>query len=710
MRYLTLQLVTLLEVFRYKEWFFGLLFLLFWSCHPQKKQEATTARSPNIIYILTDDLGYGDVGVFFQNQRKIKGDRSEPWVLTPNLDQMASEGAMLTHHYAAAPVCAPSRASFLLGVSQGHANVRNGQFDKALADNHTVANVLQKAGYKTVAIGKWGLQGSSRWSENGDSWPAHPLNRGFDYYYGYVRHIDGHEHYPKEAVYRGPSKVYDNRKEVSQDLDKCYSGDLWTARAKKWIVEQATGQNAAQPFFMYLALDTPHAVTELPTQAYPKGGGLSGGLQWIGEPGKMINTASGEVDSWIHPDYENATYDDDENPESAEVEWPNVYKRYATSTRRIDDQVGDILKLLADLDIDENTMVVFSSDNGPSLESYLAEDFEANFFNSFGPFDGVKRDVLEGGERVPLIARWPGQIPAGHIVASPNIAYDWLPTFAELAGMPAPVNSDGVSLVPSLTRKGEQQESLIYVEYRHGGKTPNYEEFSPGNRGKRRKEMQFLRLGNMVGVRYDIQNADDDFELYDVLKDAKQSNNLADHVDMVNIQKKMKQRVLQVRMPNNTAPRPYDDAPIPANEVGKLKKGLKLKIYDHETPWLSKAQSLKITEERVITSLEIGNFDKECLAVLEGYLLIEEEGSYTFYLSVPTKAFIRIHDANLLDEDYGYQKGTVVEQSVNLAVGHHPIKIYYQCAPKGEHAINLQWTGPSFPKSAIPASSFFLGE
>jgi len=193
---------------------------------------------------------------------------------------MAANGATMPQHYCAAPVSAPSRASIMLGVSQGHANVRDNEFDKALEDNYTVGNVLQKAGYTTAAIGKWGLQGQGKTS----NWPAHPLNRGFDYYYGYMRHGDGHEHYPKEGVYKGVKEVWENRSEVSKDLDKCYTADLWTAVAKRWIVDHEKGKDANKPFFMYLAYDTPHAVLELPTQAYPEGGGLKGGCNGWGHP------------------------------------------------------------------------------------------------------------------------------------------------------------------------------------------------------------------------------------------------------------------------------------------------------------------------------------------------------------------------------------------------------------------------------------------
>src|SRR5215469_4941578 len=264
------------------------------------KAETPAPAHPNIIYILTDDLGWGDLGVLFQNSRAAANNRSKPWHLTPNLDRFAAEGVQLPAHYCPAPVCAPSRASLLLGVSQGHANVRDNQFDKALENNHTLATVLKQAGYATVAIGKWGLQGVKAGETNPATWPAYPTKRGFDYFFGYARHSDGHEHYPKEGPYEKPKQVWDGTNDITPDLDKCYTADLWTARAKQWIIDHQHS-SPAQPFFMYLAYDTPHATTELPTQAYPAGGGLRGGMKWLGEPGRMINTASGEIDSWMYP-------------------------------------------------------------------------------------------------------------------------------------------------------------------------------------------------------------------------------------------------------------------------------------------------------------------------------------------------------------------------------------------------------------------------
>ena len=379
--------------------------------------QAQTGKQPNIIFVMADDMGWGDFGYQFQNQRAGLNDRSKPSAKTPTLDLLAAQGVQLPNHYSPAPVCAPSRASLMLGQHQGHSNVRDNQFDKAIENNHTIANLLKSAGYSTAAFGKWGLQGQDKDEVH---WSAHPLKRGFDYYYGYMRHGDGHEHYPKEGVYRGKKEVYENYVNVADGLDKCYTADLWTAATKRWIIEQKQQLKSEKPFFIFLGFDTPHAVLELPTQAYPEGGGLTGGLQWLGKPGHMINTASGVVDSWIHPDYNHATYDQDKNPATPEIAWPDVYKRFATDTRRIDCALADLMQLLKDLKIDDNTLIVFTSDNGPSRESYLKEDYEPNFFNAFGPFDGIKRDVMEGGIRVSAVGYWPGHIPAGQVVKTPS--------------------------------------------------------------------------------------------------------------------------------------------------------------------------------------------------------------------------------------------------------------------------------------------------
>jgi len=668
------------------------------------QQPKTDIKKPNIIFILVDDLGWGDFGFQFQNQRAKLNNRSEPWLKTPNLDKIAQQGVQMPNHYSPAPVCAPSRASLMLGQHQGHANVRDNQFDKAIDNNYTIANVLKTAGYSTAAFGKWGLQGQGNKETD---WVAHPLNRGFDYFLGYMRHGDGHEHYPKEGLYRGKKEVYENHKNIAEDLDKCYTADLWTAAAKRWIAEQKEQQKSQKPFFVFLAYDTPHATIELPTQAYPKGGGLSGGIQWLGQPGRMINTASGDIDSWIDPDYINNTYDDDRNTVTPEVPWPNVYKRYATSTRRIDSAVGDLIQLLKDLKIDDKTMIVFTTDNGPSKESYLAENFEPSFFNNFGPFDGIKRDVLEGGVRVSALAYWPGHFPAGRIVKTPSSSYDWLPTFAQMAGVPAPAVADGVSLLPSLTGSGNQKESFVYVEYFEGGKTPEYDEFLPKHQGKERNQMQMIRLNDFVGLRYNIGSHNDNFEIFDIAKDPQQANNLAGNSEMELVQQQMKDRVLQSRRPNSSAVRPYDNELVPDIKGVKTAPGVFLKSFNGDFKWVPDVAALKAkaTGNTKLPTIDVRKEDSQAL-LFTGYLNIPEDGDYTFYLNTNGKSFLRLHDIALIDADFGYKTGVERQATIKLKKGLHPLKLTFLKQFEGKDMLTLQWSGPNINKQTIPESFF----
>ncbi len=678
--------------------FWGLIFL--GSVHQARTAEAV---KPNIIFILVDDLGFGDVGTFFQNGRKAH-DPGKPWQATPGLDAMASEGIKLTDHYCPAAVCAPSRASLILGVHQGHANVRDSQFDKALENNHTIATVLKQAGYSTAIFGKWGLQGKG---QNPTMWPAYPTKRGFDYFMGYVRHADGHEHYPKEGPHQGKKQIWENNHEISEQLDQCYTADLFAARAKKWILDQHA-TNAAQPFFIYLAFDTPHAVTELPTQAYPAGSGVKGGLLWLGQPGHMINTASGQIDSWMHPDYAKATFDNDGNPATPEVPWPNVYKRYATAVRRLDDCVHDVLQLLKDLHLDTNTMVVFSSDNGPSIESYLPQKFAANFFNSFGPFDGIKRDLWEGGLRVPTIAWWPGHIPPGRTSSQPCQSHDWLATFATLAGMPAPARSDGVSLLPMLTGSGEQRKGTVYSEYFSTGKTPNYQEFAAERRDRVRNQMQTLRLGDYQGVRYDVKSASDNFEIYNVATDPGQRINLAARPEMVALQQQMKDTVLRLRRPDSGAVRPYDQELVPSVTVRSTEPGVQWAAYEGIFPWVPELTTLKPSSTGVTNHPTVGvrALDNNVGLLFTGYLNVPEDGDYTLYLTADTGALLRIHEATVIDADFGYVGNTKKSGTIRLRAGRHPFRLYYARKAKGVPILDFAWSGPGFEMQRVPDKAF----
>lgn len=677
---------------------------------------AATPPKPNIIFVLCDDLGFGDTGVTFQNARAAKQDRSIPSFATPQIDRFAAEGMVLRNHYCAAPVCAPSRASFLLGQTQGHANVRDNQFDKELANNHTVASVLKNAGYATAAIGKWGLQGGGEKKKKGGSahevddstpsnWVSYPTKRGFDFYYGYVRHVDGHFHYPKEDK----RQIWENDHEVSADLGLCYTADLFTARAKKWIADHVT-KEPKQPFFLYLAYDTPHAKLQLPPCAYPSGGGLRGGLQWQGKPGKMINTAHGEMDGWMDPAIANATWDHDRNPETPEIPWPDVQKRYVTDVRRIDSALGDLTQLLKDLNIDDNTLVVFSSDNGPSQESYLKEPYHPTFFSGFGPFDGIKRDTLEGGVREPTFARWPGHVQAGQVDHTPSGLWDWLATFIDAAGLPAPATTDGVSLLPILTGKGARPPGTLYIEYSTGSKTPNYQEFQANRRDRIRSQMQTVLVDGYIGLRYNIKSSQDDFEIYDVEKDPNQSHNLASDPSLASVQAKMKARVLQVRRPETSAVRPYDETPVPGAEIGgSLSSGkLDVALYEGTWPWVPNFRTLQASSHSVVENINASVCATKGGAAFTGWFHATSEGNYTFHVTSDGGSALFLHDARVIDDDFARQ-GAEASASIRLAPGWHPLRVYYRRG-QGAKSLAVEFTDPSGKRQRLEGEAIARSE
>jgi arylsulfatase A-like enzyme len=666
---------------------------------------ASGAARPNLIFILADDLGYGDYGVFFQNLRRAKNDRAEPWHVTPQIDRMAAEGVQLRQHYCPAPVCAPSRASLLSGVHQGHANVRDNQFDKALENNHTLATVLRGAGYATAAIGKWGLQGGPAFNDKEaqakmtpEQWDGYPTKRGFDFFHGYVRHVDGHAQYPKEDG----KQIWENEREISADLAGCYTTDLFTARAKQWI-SRHRAEHPQQPFFLYLAHSTPHAKLQLPPGEFPAGGGAKGGVQWLGQPGRMINTAAGKPDSHVHPDYAQATWDHDRNPATPEVPWPDVYQRYATVVRRLDDNVGDLLQFLRDLGIDRNTLVVFTTDNGPSKESYLPENYEPDFFNSFGPFDGIKRDLWEGGIRVGAVVRWPGGAPGRRVSESPGQFHDWMPTLAELAGVAAPARTDGVSLIPAITGQGVQKPSRVYVEYANNQRTPAYPEFEPARRNRVRQQMQAIREGDFIGVRYDVKAHADPFEIYDIIADPKETKNLA--AAQPELQRRMQDAVLRLRRPDATAPRPYDRELIPALAAGRVQPGVQWRAFAKSAPWLARLDDLTPTASGTAATpgaIPAGNADA---LLVSGFIEVPADGEYIFTLPAQVTALLRLHDATVIDA--GFAPTTAeANGAVRLRAGRHPFRLYWQSS---SGTPRLDVSGPGLARTPLPSRMLFRG-
>ena len=388
------------------------------------------------------------------------------------------------------------------------------------------------------------------------------------------------------------------------------------------------------------------------------------------------------------------------------IAWPDVYKRYATLCRRIDDGVGDIMQLLRDLKIDQNTLVVFTSDNGPSIESYLPAEIEPTFFNSFGPFDGIKRDVWEGGIRMPTLVQWPGQVPANQVIDKPSAHYDWLATFADAAQLPPPARTDGVSLLPILTGTGSQRESLVYIEYENNGKTPEFAEFAPSHRGRKRNQMQKIRMGDYVGVRYAIKSANDDFEIYNVVTDPQERKNLANDAEFQSMQQTFKARVTQVRRPDPEAPRPYDLAVVAAVDPPNVAPGVRWATHDGTFPWvadLSKRPATKtgIKPTTELTEIELTNG----MVYQEGYLKIPEDGLYQFSMTSNGSYLLRLHEMLLLDRSYPDQPALKlpITATVNLKAGYHPFKIFVHRTGTGRPALTWTWQSAGITEQAIPA-------
>ena len=654
---------------------------------------------PNIIYIFCDDLGYGDLGVLHQNGKTGKKHK------TPFLDQMASEGMILDRHYCPAPVCAPSRASLLTGMHQGHANVRDNQFDKALENNHTLASVLRSAGYHTSIIGKWGLQGSGGSPE---LWPAYPTKRGFDDFFGYVGHGDGHTHYPDHVTEsRSKKPLYDGDSEISDELDKCFTPDLFTARAKKLITDEVEdGDN--EPFFLYLAYDTPHAALQIPTIEYPGENnsndldtlnlGKDAGVQWLGTPGQMINTATGTIDSYRHPDYTGNG-------------WSNTEERFATLVRRMDDCVGDLRKTLDDLGIANDTLIVFSADNGPHSESYLTDNYNPTSFQSYGPFEGEKRDCWEGGIRQPTLVCWPGTIAPGTTNTTPSQLHDWLATLSTIAGWPQPARIDGTDLTPTLTGTGIQKTPVPYIEYDNNANTSNYSDFA-NHGGADRSQTQVIFIDGYKGIRNNPTSAAGDFQIYDTLTDLNEANNLAgSSAYFIALQQQMKDSVLRLRQPDSSAPRPWDSAEVPAiSPAPSVQPGLNWKTYTGLWPWVPEFTSLTETATGSNSNFSLSmlpSTTNDRGILYTGFISIPTGGSWTFHLDSDSGSILRIHDILVVDNDFNHD-GSEQSGSVLLEAGLHPFHFYYTNRTSTAPSLSLDWSGPGVVRQTIPDTALFI--
>jgi arylsulfatase A-like enzyme len=361
------------------------------------------AAKPNIVFILADDLGYGDIGCY--GQQRIK---------TPHIDRLAAEGVRFTQAYSGNTVCAPSRCCLMTGKHTGHASIRGNKLPElGLASNETtVASLLKTAGYRTALFGKWGLGGFDM--------DSHPNVKGFDEFFGYLNQHHAHLSYP-EHLWQNRSEIF--LKENWFNQRKTFSNDLFTEKSLAFLERQG-----AQPFFLYVPYTVPHADNEL-GRLRPDG---------IEVPDHGIYAREG---------------------------WPEVEKSFAAAITRMDSDIGRIGETLRRKGLEENTLVIFASDNGPHREG----GHDPAFFHSRGPLRGLKRDLYEGGIRVPVIANWKGKIAPGQVSDHTWAFWDFLPTAAELAGARVPAGIDGISICPTLMGRKQKPPEYLYWEFYEGG-------------------------------------------------------------------------------------------------------------------------------------------------------------------------------------------------------------------------------------------------
>ncbi|MFB3826707.1 MAG: arylsulfatase [Bryobacteraceae bacterium] len=414
---------------------------------------AAAKRPPNIVYIMGDDLGYSDLGCY--GQKKIR---------TPNIDRLAAEGMRFTDAYSGCTVCAPSRSVLMTGLHMGHTTVRSNPGGvPILAEDFTVAQMLKQAGYATGGFGKWGL---------GDvGTPGVPWKHGFDRFFGYLHQVHAHFYYPKY--------LYDNEKKVALAGNENGKRTTYSHDA---IMEQALGfirASKGRPFFAYLPVTIPHWELLVPEDSFREYRG-----------------------KFPEHRFEAGHYAVQENPHAA----------YAAMITRLDRDVGRVMSLLKEMGVDDNTLVIFTSDNGGAMR--LRGD---DFFESYGPFRGNKQTFYEGGIRVPYIARWPGRIQAGAVSAHPFAFYDFMATAAEVAGVRAPAKTDGISIAPTLFGAGRQRvhEFLYWELPPYDGKTGTFPKVDPP---------QAVRMGEWKAVR---PKANAPLELYNLKTDIGETRNVA---------------------------------------------------------------------------------------------------------------------------------------------------------------------------------------
>lgn len=453
------------------------------------------ATKPNVVMIIADDLGFRELGCYGQKL-----------IRTPNVDEIAAEGMRFTQHYSGNAVCAPSRCVLMTGKHPGHAFVRNnrstppeGQWP--IPDSEvTLGELLQQQGYVTGAFGKWGLGGPDSTGQ--------PLEQGFDRFFGYNCQAHAHSYYPSYLWDNDEHLKLNNKPEVpghaslGEDADPAdpksydifkgqdYAPDRINAQALEFI-----RQNKEKPFFLYYPTIIPHVALHVPDEDLA--------------PYTELN--------WNDPPFVRAKgygYTPHFTPRAA----------YAAMITRMDTYVGRVLKLLDELKLADNTIVIFSSDNGTT---HLKEEVDYDFFASVGELRGLKGSLYEGGVRIPAIVRWPNKVKAGTVSDRISGFEDWLPTVLDLIGSKdaTPDNIDGISMAPTLLGKDQEPREFLYREFGgYGGQ-------------------QSIRVGDWKAVRQNLTKGNLEIELYNMADDVGEQNNVAaEHPDVVAKLKKLMER------------------------------------------------------------------------------------------------------------------------------------------------------------------------
>ena len=430
-----------------------LVALALFSSGPPIPAASQSPAGPNILLIHADDLGYGDLSSYGQTRFQ-----------TPSLDRLAREGMRFTHYYSGSTVCAPSRAALMTGIHSGHNWIRGNGEIPLRPEDVTVGEILRDAGYRTAVIGKWGLGVAGTTGQ--------PDRQGFEYAFGVLDHRHAHRQFTDH--------LFRNAQRVETDVQRDYVNDLFTKETAAFIEK-----NDSRPFFIYLNYTVPHAELRVPNDSMAPFRGKF-------EEKPFSNPKADAIEKGTRPNGASLGYRSQ----------PTPYAAFAGMITRMDRDIGRLLDLLRTRGLDNRTLVLFTSDNGPHREGGA----NPAYFKSSGGLRGIKRDLYEGGIRVPMIARWTGTIPAGRTSDHVWAHWDVLPTLVELAGGKGPEGIDGISMAAALRGQKAQSQQFLYWEFHERG------------------FQQAVRMGRWKAVRL---NNDGPLELYDLETDRNEERDVA---------------------------------------------------------------------------------------------------------------------------------------------------------------------------------------